>query len=210
MPVVQPGTYTVYFNGTFWSNEYPPGANGTAYSSNGTLYTTASVTMQASSITVTPSPYVPAGSTVSVTGQYFYPGTTVNINVYLNGTTLVASITNVPVGSNGEFTATFTAPNVQSGQLLIVAEETNTKYIAGTPPNAVGNATAIVNITNVHVVIINLLNKVLGNLTSMNATLTAVYGAVQSMSSILSTVNKAVLSVNSTVQSMNSTLSNMQ
>jgi len=85
MPVVQPGTYTVYFNGTFWSNAYPPGANGTAYSSNDTLYTTASVTMKASYIVVTPSPVAP-GATISVTGYNFYPGTTVNILIYYNGT----------------------------------------------------------------------------------------------------------------------------
>jgi hypothetical protein len=207
MPVVQPGTYTVYFNGTFWPNAYPPGANATTtYFSNDTLYTTASVTMQASYIVVTPSP-APAGAPISVTGYNFYPGTAVTIIV--NGT----NVTSVKVGPNGMFTASnvYTVPSyIQTGVLYIVAEENYSTYIAGTPPNAVGIATATVPITNVHVVIINLLNEVLGNLTSMNTTLTAVYNAVQSMSSELSTVYKAVLSMNSTLQSMSSTLSSMQ
>jgi hypothetical protein len=162
--------------------------------------------MQASYIVVTPSP-APAGAPISVTGYNFYPDTAVTIIV--NGT----NVTSITVGTNGKFTATnvYTVPSyIQTGVLYIVAEENYSTYIAGTPPNAVGIATATVNITNVNVVIINLLNEVLGNLTSMNATLTAVYNAVQSMSSELSTVYNAVLSMNSTLQSMSSTLSNIQ
>jgi len=209
MPVVQPGTYTVYFNSTYSSSSPPFGAGATTPGSgtNDTLYTKASVKMQASYIVVTPSP-APAGAPITVTGHNFYPGTAVTIIV--NGT----NVTSIKVGPNGEFTApnVYTVPSyLTSGVLYIVAEENYSTYIAGTPPNnAVGIATATVPITNVHVVIINLLNEVLGNLTSMNATLTAVYNAVQSMSSELSTVYKAVLSVNSTVQSMSSTLSSMQ
>jgi len=228
MPVVQPGTYTVYFNGTFWSHAFPPGANATiTYFSNDTLYTTANITMMPSSITVTPSP-APAGSPVSVTGQYFYPGTTVNIYVYLNGTTLVTSIMNVPVGSNGEFTATFTAPNVQSGYLYIVAEESQSQYIAGT----VGYATANVTITNVHVVIINLLNEVLSDLKNMNSTLyevlgnllsinSTLYGAIQSVGSMVTNVNNTLTyyagqilgslsNIQNTLSNVQSTLNNIQ
>jgi len=210
MPVVSPGTYTVYFNGTFWSNAFPPGANGTTYFSNDTLYTTASVTMRASYIVVTPSP-APPGAPITVTGYNFYPGT--NVYVYINGTQYGP----FPVQSNGKFTATgvYTVPSyLTSGVLYIVAEESQPQYIAGMPPNAVGNATATVKIVSLLQVIYEQLTtcckEVLGNLTSMNATLTAVYNAVQSMGSELSTVYKAVLSVNSTVQSMSSTLSNIQ
>jgi len=207
MPVVQPGTYTVYFNSTYSSHSPPPGATS---GTNDTLYTTASVTMQASYIVVTPSP-APPGAPITVTGYNFYPGTTVNI--YVNGS-LVASET---VRHNGEFTATdvYQVPSyLTSGVLYIVAEESQSQYIAGTPPNAVGNATATVEIVSLLQVIYEQLTtcckEVLGNLTSMNATLTVVYNAVQSMSSELSTVYNAVLSVNSTVQSMSSTLSNIQ
>jgi conjugal transfer/entry exclusion protein len=207
MPVVQPGTYTVYFNSTFWSNAYPPGATS---GTNDTLYTTASVTMEASYIVVTPSP-APPGAPITVTGYNFYPGTAVTIIV--NGT----NVTSIKVGPNGEFTApnVYTVPSyLTSGVLYIVAEENYSTYIAGTPPNAVGNAAATVEIVSLLQVIYEQLTtcckQVLGNLTSMNATLTAVYNAVQSMSSELSTVYNAVLSVNSTVQSMSSTLSNIQ
>jgi hypothetical protein len=205
MPVVPPGTYTVYFNGTFWSHAYPPGANGTAYSFNDTLSTTANIMMKHSFITVTPSP-APAGSTVTVTGYNFYPDKTVNIYVYLNGTTLVTSIMNVPVGSNGEFTATFTAPNVQSGYLYIVAEESQSQYIAGT----VGYATANVTITNVHVVIINLLNEVLSDLKNMNSTLYEVLGNLSSINTKLTNINStlygAIQSVGSMVTNVNNAL----
>jgi len=205
MPVVKPGTYTVYFNSTYPSHSSPAGAT---FGTNDTLYTTASVNMQSSYIVVTPSP-APPGALISVTGYNFYPGTTVNI--YVNGT-LVANVT---VGPHGEFTATNVYAVAQSsGVLYVVAEESNTSYIAGTPPNAVGNATATVEIFSLLQAIYEQLTtcckQVLGNLTSMNATLTAVYNAVQSMSSELSTVYKAVLSVNSTVQSMSSTLSSIE
>jgi len=207
MPVVQPGTYTVYFNSTYSSHSPPPGA---ASGTNDTLYTTASVTMQASYIVVTPSP-APPGAPITVTGYNFYPGT--GVYVYINGTQYGP----FPVYSNGKFTATDVYPvpsYLTSGVLYIVAEESQSQYIAGTPPYAVGNATATVEIVSLLQVIYEQLTtcckNVLGNLTSMNATLTAVYNAVQSMSSELSTVYNAVLSVNSTVQSMSSTLSNIQ
>jgi conjugal transfer/entry exclusion protein len=211
MPVVQPGTYTVYFNSTYSSHSPPPGATS---GTNDTLYNVTSIKMMPSSITVTPSPVAP-GASISVTGYNFYPGSYVNIYVYYNGT-LVAEKTNVgPVGSNGEFTASniyTVAP--QSGVLTIVAEENQSQYIAGTPPNAVGNATATVEIVSllqeIYEQLTTCCKEVLGNLTSMNATLTAVYNAVQSMGSELSSVYNAVSSMNSTLQSMNSTLSGMQ
>ena len=216
MPVVKPGTYTVYFNSTYLLHSVLYSWLGAASGTNDTLYTTTSVTMKVSHIVVTPSPAT-AGAPISVTGYDFYPGTTVNILIYYNGT-LVAEYPQpgqapIKVGSNGEFTATnvYTVPSyIQTGVLYIVAEESSSTYIAGTPPNAVGNATATVNITNVHVVIINLLNEVLGNLANMNATLTTVYNAVQSMSSELSTVYKAVLNMSSTLQFMSSTLSSIE
>jgi len=205
MPVVKPGTYTVYFNSTYFNSTLMRWFGATS-GTNDTLYTTTSVTMKASYIVITPSPAT-AGAPISVTGYNFYPGTTVNI--YVNGT-LVASGT---VGPNGVFKAPnvyFVPSYIQTGVLYIVAEESQSQYIAGTPPNAVGDATATVNITNVHVVIINLLNEVLGNLANMNATLTTVYNAVQSMSSELSTVYKAVLNMSSTLQFMSSTLSSIE
>jgi len=211
---VQPGTYTVYFNSTYSSHSPPPGATS---GTNDTLYTTANVTMQASYIVVTPNPVPTMGGVtyISVTGYNFYPGTTVNIYVYFNGT-LVATA-QAQVESNGEFTAPyvyFMLNYLTNGVLYIVANESQPQYIAGTPPNAVGNATATVEIVSLLQAIYEQLTtcckEVLGNLTSMNATLTAVYNAVQSMGSELSTVYNAVLSVNSTVQSMSSTLSSMQ
>jgi len=116
MPVVKPGTYTVYFNSTYLLHSSPIWL-GATYGTNDTLYTMASVNMQSSYIVVTPSP-APPGALISVTGYNFYPGTTVNI--YVNGT-LVASVT---VGPNGEFTATNVYAVAQSsGVLYVVAEE---------------------------------------------------------------------------------------
>jgi archaellum component FlaC len=210
MPVVKPGTYTVYFNSTYFNSTLMRWI-GATFGTNDTLYTMASVPMKASYIVVTPSP-APAGAPISVTGYNFYPDTTVNIYVYYNGT-LVAGPIPAQVWPNGVFKAPnvyFVPSYMQAGVLYIVAKESSSTYIAGTPPNAVGNATATVNITNVHVVIINLLNEVLGSLANMNATLTTVYNAVQSMSSELSTVYKAVLNMSSTLQFMSSTLSSIE
>jgi len=192
MPVVPPGTYTVYFNSTYSSHSPPPGATS---GTNDTLYTTANVTMQASYIVVTPNPVPMIGGMtyISVTGYNFYPDTTVNIYVYFNGT-LVATA-QAQVGPNGEFTAPyvyFMLNYLTNGVLYIVANESQPQYIAGTPPNAVGNATATVEIVSLLQAIYEQLTtcckEVLGNLTSMNATLTAVYNAVQSMGNELSTV----------------------
>ncbi|WP_054855452.1 hypothetical protein [Vulcanisaeta sp. JCM 16161] len=213
VPVTTPGPYTVYVNSTVHSSLISPTGvpsttpeeivPSTITAPNDTLYATTSFTVQPSYITVTPTQVV-GGQQILITGYNFYPGSPVTIIV--NGT----NVTSVIVGSNGQFSATYTVPSyLTSGVLYIVAEENYTSYIAGTPPNAVGNATATVKIVNFYIAVLDDLTKLLQCCSSVNATLQQLMSKVEGVASEVSTVYSTVLSMNSTLTSISSTLSSI-
>lgn len=215
VPVTTPGTYTVYVNSTVHQSliSPPTGVPSTEQveivpsfitAPNDTLYATTSFTVQPSYITVTPTLAV-GGQQILITGYNFYPNSPVTI--IINGT----NVTSTEVGSNGQFSVVYTIPSyLTSGVLYIVAEENYTSYIAGTPPNAVGNATATVTIVSFYIAVLDDLEKLLQCCSSVNATLQQLMSEVEGgVASEVSTVYSTVLSMNSTLASISSTLSSI-
>ncbi|WP_054842103.1 hypothetical protein [Vulcanisaeta distributa] len=183
VPVTTPGTYTVYVNSTVHQSLISPtGVPSTEQveivpsfitAPNDTLYATTSFTVQPSYITVTPTLAV-GGQQILITGYNFYPNSPVTI--IINGT----NVTSTEVGSNGQFSVVYTIPSyLTSGVLYIVAEENYTSYIAGTPPNAVGNATATVTIVSFYIAVLDDLEKLLQCCSSVNATLQQLMSEVE-------------------------------